>query len=134
MCLYYVVECLWVTAGSSLFSFVLQFLQALWVIQSLYLINPHRKKSGGMKSGDWSGQRPCLTVQSPKNSCICDDQSVMTVITKNCLFMIVVFLQCCRIYRHDRCSMLDRLPVVNISCVQKYCYQLVNYCLIQYFL
>jgi hypothetical protein len=49
-----VVECLWITAGSSLFSCVLQFLQALWVIQTLYLINHHGKKSGGVKLEiDW---------------------------------------------------------------------------------
>jgi hypothetical protein len=67
---YDVAKCLWVTAGSCLFSGVLQFLQALWVIQIFFDKSPQKEI---WWYEVWSCQRLCLTMQS----CICDEHDEM---------------------------------------------------------
>jgi hypothetical protein len=47
------------------------FLHTSWVFQikPFFEKSPHRKKSGGVRSGDRGGQRPRPTMRSPKNFC-----------------------------------------------------------------
>jgi hypothetical protein len=115
-----------------------QFLQLCGFHEYSFFKKTSQKEVDSLRSEDREGHKLCPTTQSPENSCndiavvIVDwgnspIQFAVTIFSQISVAIGIVFLQHYGAFHLLNYSTLGILPVINTSCVMKFCYQLDSF-------